>query len=256
MSVPWRLRSYQERQYVIKTLRFYSIFFLSLFVIYQIVTGFFARPYTSDSPGMSPAIEQGDLFIIGPLPWWLQGKDHNMPKRGEIVLFESPGKDKVSAGRFIFEPFIRFITLQQWGGFRSAKRKQGMPDLLIKRVIALPGDWVKIDHNQIYVRPRGSRYFISEFEASTQIYEVKQDNAAPGWKNITAFSSEFPAFQLAKDQVFVVGDNRKHINDSRTFGPISLGQIKGRVLSIYWPPKKMRTIEKKHQLEMQEKEED
>lgn len=242
MSVPWRLRSYQEKQFVIKALRFYTIFFVSLFVVYQAVVVLFARPYSTASHGMNPTVEPGDLFIISPMPWWIQGIHRNMPKRGEIILFESPGEAKKSVFLGIFEPFLRFLTLQQVS-FRSTKRKAGMPDLLLKRVIALPGDWVKIENGNIYVRPRGSRYFVSEFESSSQIYELREETVAKDWKGISVFSSDFPAFQLGKDEVFVLGDNRDYMNDSRTFGPISLSQVKGRVIAIYWPPRKIGKIE-------------
>lgn len=244
MGVPWRLRSYQEKQAVIKTFRFYTIFFVSLFVLYQSTVVLFARPYTINSVGMHPTIEPGDLFIISPMPWWMHGQQRHMPKRGEIILFESPGEVGGSIVRGLFEPFLRFITLQQWG-FGSEKRKEGMPEMLLKRAIALPGDWVKIENGHVYVRPRGSRYFVSEFESSSQIYELKEAAPAKGWKDIALFSSDFPAFQLGINEVFVIGDNRGYINDSRSFGPISLEQIKGRVMTIYWPPKKMNKIEKK-----------
>jgi len=34
---------------------------------------------------------------------------------------------------------------------------------------------------------------------------------------------------------FVLGDNRSNSNDSRSFGPVSLDQILGRVWLRYWP---------------------
>ena len=42
------------------------------------------------------------------------------------------------------------------------------------------------------------------------------------------------------DQVFVLGDNRCHSFDSRYFGSIGIGQIRGKVLYIYWSPDRSR----------------
>ena len=36
--------------------------------------------------------------------------------------------------------------------------------------------------------------------------------------------------------VFTLGDNRANSRDSRTVGPIAIGQIIGQARLIYWPP--------------------
>jgi signal peptidase I len=40
---------------------------------------------------------------------------------------------------------------------------------------------------------------------------------------------------LGDDEYFVLGDNRNNSRDSRSFGPIQLAEIVGRVTQIYWP---------------------
>ncbi|MGL4524699.1 MAG: signal peptidase I [Spirochaetia bacterium] len=245
MGVPWRLRSYQEKQEAIKTFRFYLIFCLSLFVVYQSVISFFGKPYRTDNQGMAPTIEVGDLFIINPIyAWWPGGAENHWPKRGEIILIHSLGEEKKGFFRGIFEPFLRLLTMQQLG-FRTQKSKLGMPSVLLKRVIALPGDWIKAENNTIYVRPRGSMYFVTEFEASSQVYEIKPSKIAEEWRGIAHFSSDFLEFQLGKNEIFVLGDNREQINDSRSFGPLELSQIAGRVDYIYWPIQKLNVIEQR-----------
>jgi len=40
---------------------------------------------------------------------------------------------------------------------------------------------------------------------------------------------------VGPDQVFVLGDNREHSEDSRYFGPIDIDSIIGKALVTYWP---------------------
>ncbi|MBM10931.1 MAG: signal peptidase I [Chloroflexi bacterium] len=44
------------------------------------------------------------------------------------------------------------------------------------------------------------------------------------------------------DEYFFLGDNRADSEDSRTFGPVSAGLIKGRVWFRCWPPTRWRSI--------------
>ena len=44
-------------------------------------------------------------------------------------------------------------------------------------------------------------------------------------------------FRVPAGDVFVLGDNRPDSVDSRTFGPIPVSRITGRVLMRIWPPR-------------------
>ncbi|KDO47223.1 hypothetical protein CISIN_1g028706mg [Citrus sinensis] len=45
---------------------------------------------------------------------------------------------------------------------------------------------------------------------------------------------------------WVEGDNPSSSLDSRSFGPIPLGLVKGRVTHILWPPQRVRHVERKN----------
>jgi len=43
------------------------------------------------------------------------------------------------------------------------------------------------------------------------------------------------SWQLGPEQYFVMGDNRNHSRDSRSFGPVLRDHLIGEVLVRYWP---------------------
>lgn len=53
-------------------------------------------------------------------------------------------------------------------------------------------------------------------------------------------ADEPEARPLGEDEVFVTGDNSEHSMDSRSFGPIPIQVLKGKVLVVIWPLNRMR----------------
>jgi signal peptidase I len=47
---------------------------------------------------------------------------------------------------------------------------------------------------------------------------------------------DFGPIEIPRDEVFVMGDNRTHSDDSRNYGPIDESQIVGKGLVLIWPP--------------------
>jgi signal peptidase I len=45
--------------------------------------------------------------------------------------------------------------------------------------------------------------------------------------------------RLGDDQLVVLGDSRHHSTDSRSFGPVRLGDVIGIVRFAYWPPRRV-----------------
>lgn len=92
-------------------------------------------------------------------------------------------------------------------------------NILVKRVIANPGDWVDIDkEGNVYVN-------------NVQLDEPYLDDKAYGETNI-----ELP-YQVPEGKIFVMGDNRSVSIDSRntSIGCISEEQIVGKIVYRVWP---------------------
>ena len=96
--------------------------------------------------------------------------------------------------------------------------------LLVKRVIALPGDWIEIDTD-------GTIYLNGD----------KLDEPYVEHKALGECDLQFP-FQVPPEQYFVIGDMRESSVDSRNtvIGCISKDQIVGKVFFRIWPFKRIR----------------
>ena len=91
----------------------------------------------------------------------------------------------------------------------------GEPEImLIKRVIGEPGDTVEWRNHQLYLNG----------------HLIEED-----YINEPCTSCSDEVWELQTDQYFVMGDNRNHSRDSRSFGPVPIDHIVGRVVFRYWP---------------------
>lgn len=92
----------------------------------------------------------------------------------------------------------------------------------IKRVIAVPGDRVRIDEGRVFVNdvPLNESYVPLQYED---------------------FRS-YPETVVPAHSYFVLGDHRNLSNDSRDFGPVDESFIYGKAVFAYWPMSSMGTL--------------
>lgn len=91
----------------------------------------------------------------------------------------------------------------------------GIP--LVKRVVALTGETIDLRDGAVFVN--GSRVEIAEASGPT----------VPNLPTVA-----YP-YTVPDGHVFVLGDNRTLSSDSRTFGPVPLRNIVGKVILRFWP---------------------
>jgi signal peptidase I len=85
----------------------------------------------------------------------------------------------------------------------------------IKRVIALPGDDLRIDHGRVFVNGNAlaEKYVPPRFEDDRSL----------------------PETVVPEHEYFVMGDHRSISSDSRDFGPVDRDLIYGKAAFVYWP---------------------
>ena len=97
------------------------------------------------------------------------------------------------------------------------EEKEG--EIIIKRIIGMPGDTVSINDNTVYVNGE----------------ELEEDYAY-------GETSDYEEITLGDDEYFILGDNRPISKDSRYFGPVKEDEIIGKVIFRLWPFNKFGTI--------------
>ncbi len=92
-------------------------------------------------------------------------------------------------------------------------RVDGFDELLIKRVIGLPGETLEVKNGVVFINGKA--------------LDEPYVNGAP--------RGDYPTTKIPEGYIFVMGDNRNNSNDSRSFGPVPIDHIVGHAWMRYWP---------------------
>jgi signal peptidase I len=147
--------------------------------IVLIIRTFIAQPFVVSGSSMEPTFNTRDYLIVDQLTYQIQN-----PQRGQVIVFKYP------------EIPERFF---------------------IKRIIGLPGETVKIEGEDVYLKSSGE-----DFELLEEPYVEFNKN-------------DFMETTLADDEYFVMGDNRLASLDSRSWGPLKESFIIGKALIRLYP---------------------
>lgn len=175
---------------------------------------FVVQPFLIPSESMERTLLVGDFLLVNKQVFGTAGKisDHLLPyrpvERGDIVVFHHP------------EPH----------------------PYLVKRVVGIPGDRIRIEDGRVSVNgviqnepyaafePAAPNQFRDNFPA--KIY-TDPDVDPDWWKQMQRLTQNGELVVPANDY-FVLGDNRNHSYDSRSWGFVPRQAIIARPLVIYF----------------------
>ncbi len=115
--------------------------------------------------------------------------------------------------RLIVEKVSYKLHAPQRGDIVVVKVQSASKELLIKRIIGLPGDTIEVKNGMVFING----------EPLDEPYLARQTLGRYG------------PIQVPDSHVFVMGDNRNASNDSRSFGPVAFDKIVGKAWISYWP---------------------
>ncbi len=198
--------------------------FAGLLFAALMLRSFVAEPYEIPTGSMLPTVQIGDRLVISKLSYgaripYTEGDQirWGSPERGDIVVLLNP--------------------------------VAGMPDLA-KRVVALPGDTVSVREGKLWLNgaevpevavpgpcsdddrdERTGQWYPVQCVAFRQLLDGKSFivHHVPG-----AAPPDFGPLTVPADHVFLMGDNRDRSLDSRYFGAVPTGKLKGKALFILW----------------------
>lgn len=151
---------------------------LSIAVIISMVIIFFLyQPVRVEGTSMLPILSDQDRLVINKMAYHI-GDIH----RGDVVVFDYP--------------------------YDRTKK-------YIKRVIALPGDRIRIERGRVFVND----------------VEMDEKYVPKSYRD----SRSLPEQTMLPNAYFMMGDHRSISSDSRDFGPVDRDLITGRASFVYWP---------------------
>jgi signal peptidase I len=221
--------------------RFLRVVIIAL-ILYLVISRFLAATYRIESVSMQPSLRPADRVVVslltyGPRVPFSQSRlpGLSIPARGDIVVVQPPFLREPNLVSRILEPIASFLTLQKATLHRDLYGTR-VTGYMVKRVIGLPGDTLRMSNYVLSIRPRGGTDFIPEQQLIPLHYQIQAANGATGWSNTFPLSGNSAEIVLKDDEFFVLGDNRPESSDSRSWGPLSRDRIVGKIVYRYWPP--------------------
>jgi signal peptidase I len=149
-----------------------------------VIITFLYQPVRVEGTSMLPRLEDRDRLFINKFVYHIASIE-----RGDVVVFRYPRDPEKS---------------------------------YIKRVIALPGDHIRIDHGTVVLNgnPLREDYVPLRFRDTRSMAEMVVPN----------------------DSYFMMGDHRSISSDSREFGPVNRELIYGKAVFVYWPAKDVGVV--------------
>jgi len=182
-------------------------------VVALFVLTFILQPLLIPSESMERTLLVGDFLLFnkqvfapaGPLGRWLM--PYRPIERGDIVVFHHP-----------------------------------QPPLLVKRVVGMPGDRLRIQDGKVFVNglPLDEPYAAfepappNEFRDNFPAKIYTDPEVDPEWWRQMQSLTHDGELTVPAGEYFVLGDNRNHSNDSRYWGFVPQRAVIARPLVIYF----------------------
>lgn len=231
----WLKYSYAAQKDRRLKILFFVLWMAVFFAVYSVVSIFFFSTVSIENSTMEPAIAPGDRFIVFSyrlfrlLPENMTAAWELPFQRGDVVVVDLSEQGRRGGVSVFLDRIVRFFTAQ-----RRSRRGEG-ERLFVKRVAALPGDEVSMTNFVLRVKPGDSAYTFTEYELSDKPYfpEIPQTPAL--WDSSLPFSGNMETAVLGDGECFVLSDDRSNTNDSRTWGPVKVENLAGKLVFRYWP---------------------
>jgi signal peptidase I len=152
---------------------------LTVFVVLVVFAGvqFTMQSFRVEGRSMQPSYEDNEYIVVDKLTYRFSS-----PQRGDVIVFHNPSRPT---------------------------------QLLLKRIVGMPGETIEIRHGEVYID-------------GEKLEESPEFGALP----YEGYLREVPT-----GEYWVIGDNRQVSSGSHIFGTVSRDDIIGKARISYWPPR-------------------
>ena len=200
-------------------------------IIAGFIRSFIVEPFKIPSGSMKPNLLVGDFLFVSKwdygysrysfpfgLPLFNGKLLEKSPKRGDIIVFKLPTKESIN---------------------------------YVKRLVAMPGETIKISEGVIYVKKKGANEFrmysqkllepFFDDQYNADIMRLQENNTNRNYEVLNLSNNSMldntNEFLVPNDHYFFMGDNRDNSSDSRdirnTVGFVPKENIIGKVRFIF-----------------------
>ena len=160
--------------------------------IFVVMYRFLFQPHQVKGNSMYVNFHDGEYLLTDKISYRF-----NQPQRGDVVVFKAPKNEDYD---------------------------------YIKRVIALPGERIKIEAGKVYLN--GGRLDESGYLDPDTVTQA-------GF-----YAKEGLTITVPAEGYFVMGDNRSNSSDSRDWGAVPMTNIVGKAWIRYWPINQLGIVDK------------
>ncbi len=168
------------------------------------------RNFKVDGSSMDPTLVNGQYLLVNRLVYLRI----EMDRFSSIVPFWQAEEDSV---RYAIHPPERgeVIVFEFPDSIPSNSKRD-----FVKRVIGLPGETIEVKDGVPFV----------DGVVLEEPYLTTKDH------------SNVRKVELGAGEYYVIGDNRAHSNDSRSWGAVPEENLRGKVWMIYWPAPRIHIL--------------
>ena len=177
---------------------------LALFLVLVIQAA--VQNYRVEGPSMEPLLIGGDRVVVSRMVYT------EIDAERVARLLPGVGAEPGEVWRPLGGP--------SYGDIVVFKYPRDPTQNFVKRVIGLPGDTIRIERGAVFVNDVPQR--------EPYVVHGSRDTE--------------PAHVVGEGAYYVLGDNRTHSDDSRSWGDVPKENLIGRVWVGYWPPNRVQTL--------------
>ena len=168
------------------------------------------RNFKVDGSSMDPTLEDGQYLLVNRLVYLRVDLD----RLAKIVPFWQASEE--SSRYAIRAPERGEVIVFEF----PDKNAQNPRKDFVKRVIGLPGESIEMKAGTVFVNG----------DELDEPYLTGNDR------------SNARLIELGEGEYYVLGDNRAHSNDSRSWGAVPEANLRGKVWMVYWPAPKVHIL--------------
>lgn len=206
------------------------------------VTIFIAAGFTHNfipSESMEPNLRPGDHIVT--MREWLAYPFGAMPSRGDIIVFRMPNTPPPEGSQLTSSDTVDAATRSHTSQDAdedtdgadqngSGNASSGRSEILIKRVVGLPGDTIQLQGNTLLVNGK----------ALPEAYPLLPVDNRMGYDFPYAV---YEPLRVPPGHLFVLGDNRNNSDDGRFWGTLPRANVLGRFVRVLYHESKYDVTE-------------